>query len=118
MSEIGRRILLALGPGVLEGALAEVLAANDRTDEVVQHHRDSTTRGVAFDAAVICNDLPDDVRSEIVITLPDSRGSAGTGTIRCAEGLREVQIQGLEQVIDLLDEYAPRSTASLGRPSQ
>lgn len=112
MSQIGRRILLAVGPGVLEGALAEVLAANDPTDEVVQHRRDSATPGAAFDAAVVCIELPDDVHSDVVITLPDTRGSAGTGTVRNAQGLHEVEIEGLEQVINLLDEYAPRAAAA------
>lgn len=117
MSAMNRRILLALGPGVLEGALAEVLAVTNPTDQVVQHHRDGATPGAAFDAAVVCVDLPDDVWSDVVITLPDTRGSAGTGTVRNAQGLHEVEIDGLDRVMDLLDEYAPRTTAAFGPSS-
>lgn len=108
MNRSARRILLAVQPGVLEGALATLLSG-DSEDEVVQLSR-TGQRSIwgDYDAAVVSDQLPAGVRAHVVITLPDTRGSSGTGTITRGELVHEVSISGAERVIDLLEEYAPR----------
>lgn len=108
MKRSGRRILLAVEPGVLEGALARLLSATF-DDEVVQAGRSG--RGASFggyDAAVVSDQLPEGVRAEVVITLPDTRGSGGTGTLRTGGDVRDVAITGAERVVELLEQYSPR----------
>jgi len=108
MSRNGRRILLAVGPGILEGALTEILSA-DGTNEIVQlGYGDAGHDGTSFDAAVVCIELPDGIRADVIITLPDSFGSGGPGSVRDADGVHTMQIDGAERVIDLLDEFVPR----------
>jgi len=105
MERFGRRILLAVQPTVLEGALARMLTTG-RPDEVVQLGR--TGANVAdggYDAAVVCDELPDGIQAAVVITLPDTRGSGGTGTITRGGVVYEVSIGGAERVVELLDEY-------------
>ena len=109
MSEIRRRILLAVRPALLEGALNEVLSASG-TEEVVRFTGDAENQLAGeYDAAVVCTVLPDTIRSRVVITLPDSYGSGGTGVVRDHNGVHQVSINGPEQVIELLDKYAPRA---------
>jgi hypothetical protein len=106
MGRSRRRILLAVTPAVLEGALARMLLASD-DDDVVQLSRTGVTGYEGgFDAAVVSDELPDGVRAGVVITLPDTRGSGGTGTVRRGEDVREVDIAGAERVVELLDQYA------------
>ena len=108
MEPSGRRILLAVEPGVLEGALARLLSAEFH-DEVVQVGRTGRTApGGGYDAAVVSNQLPDGVRADVVITLPDTRGSGGTGTVTSGEAVHEVSIGGAERVVELLEQYSPR----------
>lgn len=102
----GRRILLAIDPGVLEGALASMLAAQSG-DEVVQRGDRRHPLAGAYDAAVVCEELPAGVEAAVVITLPDTRGSGGTGTVRRSGVVEEVAIAGAERVVELIDEYAP-----------
>lgn len=99
----GRRILLAIDPGVLEGALASMLSG----DEVVQRGDRRHPIAGAYDAAVVCEELPAGVEAAVVITLPDTRGSGGTGTVRRGGVVHEVAIAGAERVVELIDEYAP-----------
>ena len=99
---------MAVEPGVLEGALALLLSAGS-DDEVVQIGR----VGIAapdggYDAAVISNQLPDGIRADVVITLPDTRGSGGAGTVRSGEVVHSVTIGGAEGVVALLEQYSPR----------
>lgn len=105
MSENGRRILLAVRPHLLEGALAEVLAAGG-PDEVVCYGGGRSDGG--YDAAVVCIDLPEDIRPHVVITLADRRGSGGPGSVSSGGVVHEVLIDGPERVLDLLDEHVPR----------
>lgn len=108
MEPSGRRILLAVEPGVLEGALARVLSAGSH-DEVVQVGRTGATApGGAYDAAVVSDQLPRGVHADVVITLPDTRGSGGTGTVTSGEAVHEVSIGGAERVVELLEQYSPR----------
>ena len=102
-----RRILVAVEPGVLEGALAKLLsAASD--DEVVQLRR---TPGRAlqgyYSVAVVSDELPVGVKADVVITLPDTRGSGGAGSVRRGRNLDEVSIQRVEQLLELLKQYVP-----------
>jgi hypothetical protein len=102
MGRSGRRILLAVRPTVLEGALARMLSA-DQQDDVVQRAEDGH-----YDAAVVSDELPAGVQADVVITLPDTRGSGGIGTVRRADVVHDVSIGGAERVVELLEEYAPR----------
>jgi hypothetical protein len=96
-----------VAPAVLEGALARLLSA--RFDDVVQTGRSGLRAAAgAYDVAVISDRLPDGVRADVVITLPDTYGSGGTGTVRTGEGVRDVTIAKAERVLELLDEYSPR----------
>ena len=108
MDGSGRRILLAVEPGVLEGALARLLSARF-DDEVVQAGR-SGLHGASggYDAAVISDRLPDGVRADVVITLPDTRGSGGIGRVAMGKLVRDVGIGGAERVVELLEQYVPR----------
>ena len=109
MEQLRRRILLAVDPGVLEGALARMLSAGTG-DEVVQLSRtEMIPFDSSFDAAVVSDQLPDGVRAGVVITLPDTRGSGGTGTVRKGGVVEEVSITGAERVIELLEQYVPPS---------
>lgn len=106
MDRPGRRILLAVDPGMLEGALARLLS--DEDDEVVELGRSGRQlSGDDYDAAVVSDELPAGVRARVVITLPDTRGSAGTGTVRRGEDVRPVAIGDAQRVVDLLEEYVP-----------
>ena len=106
MDRSRRRILLAVTPAVLEGALATMLRASD-DDDVIQLGRGGLAgHQGGYDAAVVSDDLPDGVEAGVVITLPDTRGSGGTGTVRRGEIVQEVDIAGAERVVELLEQYA------------
>ena len=108
MDRESRRILLAVEPGVLEGALAKLLSAGF-DDDVVQAGRSRLNApGGRYDAAVISDQLPHGVAADVVITLPDTRGSGGTGTVRRGEVSKDVGIGGAERVVELLEQYVPR----------
>ena len=103
-----RRILLVVEPGVLEGALAKLLAAGF-DDEIVQTGRSRLKApGARYDAAVVSDQLPEGVQAHVVITLPDTRGSGGTGTVQSGEVIHDVWIGGAERVVELLEQYVPR----------
>jgi hypothetical protein len=105
MERSGRRILLAVEPAVLEGALARMLAAEPRDRVVQMGHRRLDFPD--YDAAVVSDRLPHGVRAAVVITLPDTRGNGGTGTVRSGDVVHEVEIAGAERVVELLAEYVP-----------
>jgi hypothetical protein len=108
MGRRGRRILLAVEPGVLEGALAKLLSS-DADDEVIQvGRRGLTAPGGRYDAAIVSDRLPDGVRAEVVITLPDARDSRATGTVRSGNALHDVGIGAAERVVEILEHYVPR----------
>jgi hypothetical protein len=106
MARSRRRILLAVTPAVLEGALARMLLATDDDDVVQLSRMGLTGHEDGYDAAVVSDELPEGVRAGVVITLPDTRGSGGTGTVRRGEVVREVDIAGAERVVELLEQYA------------
>ena len=101
-----RRILLAVDPAVLEGALAELLSAR-ADDEIVQlsRHRRKGFSG-QYDAAVVSADVPSGVVADVVITLPDTRGSSGRGSVRRGTTTHQVSIGGAERVLELLEQYS------------
>ena len=106
MERYRRRILLAVTPAILEGALATMLQASD-TDNVIQLGRTGlASHEGGYDAAVVSDELPEGVRAGVVITLPDTRGSGGTGTVRRGDDVEEVSIAGAERVVELLEQYA------------
>jgi hypothetical protein len=93
---------------VLEGALASVLSA--RFDDVVVElgRTGLKSPGAGYDAAVVSDELPEGVRADVVITLPDTRGSGGTGTVRSGEVVQHVGISRADQVVELLERYVSR----------
>lgn len=112
MDDTPRRILLAVEPGVLEGALGRLLSTAF-PDEVVELGN-GDGRGVegGYAAAVVSDEVPAGARADVVITLPDTRGSAGTGTVRRGEVVDEVRIAGAESLVELLERYVPRLSRS------
>lgn len=106
MEHSRRRILLAVTPAVLEGALATMLLASDDDDIVRLGGNGVAGHEGGYDAAVVSDELPAGIQAGVVITLPDTRGSGGTGTIRRGDDVRDVTIAGAEQVVELLDLYA------------
>jgi hypothetical protein len=103
VAQRGRRILLAVEPAVLEGALASMLAAGESEDFV--HRGPTESAGGGYDAAVVSDRLPAGVRAGVVITLPDTCGSAGTGTVERDGVVHEVSIGGAGRVVELLEQY-------------
>ena len=116
MDESRRRILVAMEPAVLEGALAFLLET--RTGHhVVQFHEALPADGVRrFDAAVVSPALAGHADADVVIVLPNlaSPRAGGTGRVRNGNGERLVQLRSHQQVIDLLDEQFPLSVSHPG----
>lgn len=106
MERTGRRILLAIEPAVLEGALATMLSAGYH-DDVTQLRRNGTTAHGGYDAAVVSDVLPEGVHAGVVIVLPDTRGSGGRATVTTGDVVLEVTIGGAQGVVELLEEYVP-----------
>lgn len=107
MERHGRRILLAVEPGLLQGALAKLLSARHHDQIVAVGRTGLTGLDGAYDAAIVSDELPEGARAGVVITLPDTRGSGGTGTVRSGEVVDEVSIWGAGRVVELLEEYVP-----------
>ncbi len=55
-----------------------------------------------FDAAVVSDALPERALCDVVITLPDTCGGAGIGTMAAAGAVHDVTITRPEDLIDLL----------------
>ena len=102
-----RRILLAVEPRVLEGALASILEQLD-LDEIVQRQAEgAASRTGDFDAAIVTIGLADGVRSGVVITLPDTVGDEALGSLTVDGRTSAVDIPTYTEVIDLLDARLP-----------
>lgn len=99
-----RRILLAVQPAALEGALATLLGAGD-ADDVVQLGRAFAAHEGGYVAAVMSDELPEGVQAGVVIILPDTRDSGGTATVTTGQVVRHVSIAGADRVVELLEEY-------------
>jgi hypothetical protein len=117
-----RRIVLAIEPVLMQGALAKLLL-EARDVEVVQlSGADPSDFRGGYDAAVVSDRLPEGVRADLVITLPDTRGSGGTGTVRSGDLLDEVTIGDAERIMELIEQYSSDSSheglAALGSPTR
>ena len=108
MDRSPRRILLAVQPAVLEGALARMLSASDHDDVVPLGRAGLAGHEGSYDAAVVSDELPEGVHADVVITLPDTRGSGGTGTVTTGDAVHEVNIAGAQRVVEILDQYTGR----------
>jgi hypothetical protein len=102
-----RCILLAVEPGLLEGALAKLLSDTFEGEVVRLGRAGGEAPEGGYDAAVVSDELPEGVRADVLITLPDTRGSSGVGTVKRGELVDEVFIPGAERVLELLEEYVP-----------
>ena len=81
-----------------------MLSAGDRGN-LVHRGRVGPPASGGYDAAVVSDDLPAGVHADVVITLPDTRGSGGTGTVERDGVVQEVTIGGAARVVELLDQY-------------
>ena len=110
------RILVAIDPLVLEGALGAILDLI-ALDEVVQFHASTEAdRAGPFDAAVISSAYSAEVWAELMITLPDIRSMAGTspdhrGHLTTTRLSGDVEIRDQRQILELLDEHLPRGVS-------
>ena len=107
------RVLVAVQPVVLEGALASILELIG-LDLVVQFHTaQQADRDGFYDAAIVSAGFPDEVQAWVTITLPDTQapaGAAGTphpGHISTRAASHEVDIRDQREIISLLDEHVP-----------
>lgn len=106
---MARRILLAVSPGLLQGALAEVLSTACGDEVVSVGCFAASVPDGRFDAAVVCTELRHVVIADVVITLPDGRGGKGTGAVADTGGVRSVRIESVDDILELL--AAPRQRA-------
>lgn len=107
MESTRRRILVALEPAVLEGAMA-LLLGNEAGNEVVQFH-DATGAELAgrYDAAIVTASVLEHVDAAVVITLPESRTGGDVAHVAAGPVNHHVALQSFQQVVDLLDEQFP-----------
>ena len=95
------RVLVAVQPVVLEGALASILELIG-LDEVFQFHdAEESVRAAAFDAAIMSAGFPGEVRAWVTITLPDTHVSGG------APGRRQpghIRAGGTSYDVDIRDQ--------------
>ena len=96
-------------PALLEGALAQILSGAPYHDFVHVDEPGAHDVDGVYDAAVVSDVVPQGIRAEVVITLPDTRGSGGTGTVRRGDVVHEASIASAERVVELLESYLPRS---------
>jgi hypothetical protein len=106
-----RRLLVAVKPLVLEGALATILELI-ALDEVVQFQTATAVeRRARYDAAIVTADIGTDIVAGVVITLPDTSGgpvsSDHAGQLTIAGTSAAVAIQDQSDVVALLDEHVP-----------
>jgi 16S rRNA A1518/A1519 N6-dimethyltransferase RsmA/KsgA/DIM1 with predicted DNA glycosylase/AP lyase activity len=101
------RILLAVEPTVLAGALRELIESSDLEVVIIDlrsHHEPDH-----YDAAVVVSDLPHGTSADVVIRLPDAEGNSGTGLVIDLRGTETVRIQDAADVLDLLATRRPPS---------
>ena len=111
------RILVALRPAVLEGAIA-VLLGDGRRNVVVQFHQASEAdRTGPFDAAVVTREFWSAVHAGVVFTLPDTTEAVGVGVVTNGDGRREFEVRSPEQVIQLLGSFELAIAADAPAPA-
>ena len=105
------RVLVAVQPVVLEGALASILELIGLDDVVQFHPAAPMDRSAESDAAIVSAGFPLEVRAWVTITLPDTEGSDGgsqhPGHISAGGTYHQVEIRDQREIIDLLDQHAP-----------
>jgi hypothetical protein len=107
-SDGGRRVLIAVLPLVVQGALAALVAAAGVGDIVVELHGQPLQGHAArYDVAIVTGALPDNVRADVLIVLPGTEGTAGTASVTTVDGTRVRQVSSPGQVLDLLGEFFP-----------
>lgn len=99
-----RRILVAVEPVVLEGALAALLSGGDRADVIQFHSAHADDLVAHYDAAIVTDGLGAAVRSDLLITLPDTTGAGGAARVTAGAVSRSVAVGTGAEVIDLLAE--------------
>jgi hypothetical protein len=104
VTEQRRRILIAVEPRMLEGALAAWIEASEDA-EVVQFHEVTPEEAAGCDAGVVTIELPDELRPDVVIVLPDSEGNAGMGRVEDHGEVIDLRIESTQHVLDLLHEH-------------
>ena len=105
-----QRILVAVEPVVLEGALASLLERVDLDDVDSFHAQEHGSQGT-YDAAIVTIQLPDGVSTDLVITLPDTVGHRTRGHLTAGERSEEVELPTHREVIDLLDLELPAAAS-------
>ena len=95
------RIALAVEPAILADALADVLRHAD-VDDIVDL-RDPEQ----VDVALVTIGLTDDIEADVVIELPDAPGGTGPAGVRVHGRAASVRVDGLADVLRLLDDYCP-----------
>lgn len=94
-------------PVVLQGALAALLASAG-LDEIVQlHGQPDHSHAGRYDVAIVTGALPESVRTDVLIMLPDTGSGAGTASVTTGHGTHQVHVESHGQVLDLLDEFFP-----------
>lgn len=97
------RVMIAVEPNMLAGALSTVLAEVGVYDVVSS----DDLKDAYVDAAVVTAVRSYLERADIIIELPDTEGGAGIGRVRTWDGAVDVAITGMGSILDLLDRYCP-----------
>jgi hypothetical protein len=111
------RLLVAVEPRLLEGALALLLESH------VQSHvvrlRDATAQDLEaqYEAAVVTLELPQWLRPDLVITLPP-QGAGGTGWVTTHGACQAIEIASGEEVVALIARWFGRQGAPLWNPDR
>jgi hypothetical protein len=99
-----RRLLVAIEPRLLEGALGLVLQASMRGSVVRLHDVAGPVVETHYDAAVVTDDFAPLVCADVVLILADG-GAAGRGRIRTRGAARAVTIRSCHDVVGLLVDW-------------
>ena len=112
------RVLLAVEPLLLEGALFELLEKAGVDDVVTMGDDPAADLSGHYDAAVVTLTLPDGLDADLVIELPDAGGNSGEGRVVRAGAAQPVAIGSATEIISLLDEHCPGATARVEQAAQ
>lgn len=94
------RIAIAVEPAILADALADVLRQAGVDDVVDLREHDHV------DAALVTIGLSD-VDAEVIIELPNADSGTGPAGVRVHGQTAAVHVDGLADVLRLLDDYCP-----------
>lgn len=99
-----RRLLVAIEPRVLEGALGLVLQASIRGSVARLQDLAGPVAETHYDAAVVTGDFVPLVCADVVLILPEG-GAAGPGRVRTRDAVRTVTIRSCHDVVGLLVDW-------------